>query len=80
MGVKQGCPLSPTLFGLCIDELEEVVNAPKLMQHVILLLYGYDVVLFSYDVYSTQNLHKVLEEFCQCMSQTYAMGSSVAIS
>ena len=46
-GVKQGCPLSHTLFGLCIDKLEEVVNrvakeeeldAPKLMQQVILLL------------------------------------------
>ena len=26
IGVKQGCPLSPTPFGLCIDELEEMVT------------------------------------------------------
>ena len=25
IGFKQECPLSPTLFGLCIDELEEMV-------------------------------------------------------
>ena len=46
MLVKQGYPLSPKLFGLCIDKLEVVnkvereegLNAPKLMQNVILLL------------------------------------------
>ena len=46
MGVKQGCPLSFALFGLCMDKLEEVVNrvareegldVPKLMQQVMLL-------------------------------------------
>ena len=26
MGFKQGYPLYPTLFGLCIDKLEEIVN------------------------------------------------------
>ena len=26
IGVKQGFPLSPTLFALCIDELEEMVT------------------------------------------------------
>lgn len=26
IGVKHGCPLSPTLFGHCIDELEEMVQ------------------------------------------------------
>ena len=25
IGVNQGCPLLQTLFGLCIDELEEMV-------------------------------------------------------
>ena len=60
MEVKQGCPISPILFGLCIDKLKEVVNriaredgldAPEIMQQVILLLlYADNVVIFSYDV------------------------------
>ena len=80
MVVKQGCSLSPTLFGLCIDKLEELVNrvakeekldAPKLMHQVILLLlYADDVVLFSYDIESMQRLLGVLETFCESSGLT----------
>ena len=66
MGVKQIVPLSPTLFDLCTDKLEEVVNrvvreewldGPKLMQHVILLLlYVDNMVIFSNDFDGVQSL------------------------
>ena len=53
IGVKQGCPLSCTLFGLYIDELEIYLNeidkdSPcSSNTMVVILLYVDDVVLLS---------------------------------
>ena len=75
MGVKQGCPLSPTLFGLCIDELEEmileyaqsnVIDGPQIGLFVVLvLLYGDDVALLAYTIEGLQKLLELLHAFCR---------------
>ena len=70
MGVKQGCPMSPTLFGLYIDQLEthlqhHVQDAPDLQgQKVSMLLYVDDIVLLSKSPAGLQHLLHVLQLFC----------------
>ena len=59
MGVKQGCPLSATLFGLFVDGLEQHLmntlghDAPSLSGVLIpLLLYADDLTIMSDGVYN----------------------------
>ena len=68
--VKQGCPSSPTLVGLYIDELETHLNEIdrdylclfNIM--VAILLYADDVALLSKSRIKLQRLLSTLYEFC----------------
>jgi hypothetical protein len=71
IGVKQGCPLSPLLFGLYLDGLNKHLNAldgdspPQLADIVFkLLLYADDLALTSETPQRLQKQIDVMFEFC----------------
>jgi hypothetical protein len=73
IGVKQGCPLSPTLFGIYINKLEACLEkascvGPTLTGIVInLLIYVDDIVLMERSLHDLENQLRILKDFCSNM-------------
>ena len=69
IGVKQGCPLSPTLFGLYINEITSIIDClggeGALLADLMIqiLLYANDIVLLSSSVEGLQRHLDALEVF-----------------
>jgi hypothetical protein len=88
MGVKQGDPLSPLLFGLFIDRCEHFLNTqcPEIGVHVSpdllvrVLLYADDLVLLSYDAGGLQALLNALHTFCRANHLTVNTKKSVTVT
>jgi hypothetical protein len=74
-GVKQGCPLSPVLFGLLIDAIEAYfskhlpgVGVPIAHALVQVLLYADDLALCASSADDLAAMLRVLEQFCKEVS------------
>ena len=87
MGVKQGCPLSPTLFGLYLDDLEEAMRAkqhlldsPSLAGLTLLaLLYADDLALVSTSMAGLQAQLDVLQEYADRWGLTVNVEKTKAV-
>ena len=76
IGVKQGCPLSPTIFGFYINKLEgcleEAGCAGTILVGIviILLLYADDSVLLARCPFILDKKLRILKDFCSTMGMT----------
>jgi hypothetical protein len=84
IGVKQGCPLSPTLFGIYIDELEaflheHIQDGDRCLLHQVLisiLLFVDDVVLLASSPAGLQRQLDALALFCDLRQLTVNLGKT----
>ncbi len=86
MGVKQGCPLSPALFGLYVDGLEKHrletadIDAPDLCGILApLLLYADDIILMSTSPEGLQRQLDALASFCELRQLTVNLSKTKVV-
>lgn len=82
-GVRQGCPLSPFLFGVFVEMLHERIHhdlpdeGPTFDYsnpvHVPLLLFADDIALLSYSPQGLQRLLHCLSDFCDANHLTVSL-------
>jgi hypothetical protein len=76
IGFKQGCPLSPTHFGIYIDKLEDFLEktscvGPTLTRIFInILLYVDDIILMAMSPHDIENQLRILKDFFSNMGMT----------
>jgi hypothetical protein len=72
VGVKQGCPLSPTLFGLFIDHFADFIQGHETSGDKLprVLFYADDLVLIGYTESELRHLLGLLEDFCSKVGMT----------
>lgn len=87
IGVKQGCPLSPTLFGLYMDSLHSHLrhcapaDGPLLStgQRVPALMYADDIVLMATTAAGLQRLITAMHRLCSCKMMTISAEKTAVV-
>ncbi|MCO5608871.1 hypothetical protein L7F22_063089 [Adiantum nelumboides] len=82
IGVKQGCPLSPTLFGLYINEISDYIlraggagsDLAGIPVHI--MLYADDIILVSETQKGLQSHLRALDDFCPHRGLTVNLGKT----
>ncbi|MCO5559545.1 hypothetical protein L7F22_013146 [Adiantum nelumboides] len=86
IGVKQGCPLSSTLFGLYIDELSEHIlhtggdGVDLAGTPVHIMLYADDIILVSKSQEGLQRHLQTLDDFCTQRGLTVNLGKTKVLT